>query len=129
MGLLGSRNSLFVTVYRYQTEPISGSGQILPPVFGFDNDNTQLGVSLNWSHNLTPLTVLNLATYAYRTEGNGPLGLTTDQGAARLAITTPLSPNTSVFAGLRYQKLNSDVPGISDYTESAAFAGISHFFR
>jgi uncharacterized protein (PEP-CTERM system associated) len=129
MGLLGSRNSLFVTVYRYQTEPISGSGQVLPPVFGFDNDNTQLGVSLNWSHNLTPLTVLNLAAYAYRTEGNGPLGLTTDQGAARLAITTPLSPNTSVFAGLRYQKLNSDVPGISDYTESAAFAGISHFFR
>ncbi len=74
MGLLGSRNSLFVTVYRYDTQPISGSGVILPPVFGFGNDNTQLGVNVVWSHNLTPLTVLNLAAYALSDRGQRAAG-------------------------------------------------------
>jgi uncharacterized protein (PEP-CTERM system associated) len=128
-GLLGARNGLFVTLYRYETQPISGSGQILPPLLSFNNDNTQLGANLVWSHSLTPLTTLNLTAFAMRTQANGGPDYVTNQGAARLAITTPISPNMSAFAGIRYQKLRSDFPGITDYTESAAFAGISYLFR
>jgi uncharacterized protein (PEP-CTERM system associated) len=129
MGLLGVRNSLFVTLYRYDTQPISSGGQIVPPAFTFGNDNTQLGANLTWSHNLTPLTTMNLTTSAFRTEANGSYGGETNQASARLALVTQLSPNLSAFAGARYQQLRSDVPGTTEYAESAAFAGLGYIFR
>ena len=129
MGLLGARNSLFITIFRLNSQPISGSGLILPPALSFGNDNTQLGASLAWSHSLTPFTTVNLTANALRTEANGASGETTNQGSARLAVASKLSPDTSVFGGVRYQTFRSDIAIAADYTESAIFAGISHFFR
>ncbi len=130
MGLLGARNNLFVTLFRYETQPISGSGLILPPSIYFGgNNNTQYGANAVWSHSLTPLTTLNFTVNALRTEANADLPGVTDQGLARLAITSRLSPNASVSAGARYQTLNSSFPGVTDYNESAVFAGISYTFR
>lgn len=128
MGLLGVRNSIFVTLYRYDTEPITGSGVILPPVIAFGNNNTQLGTNVVWTYNLTPLSTLSLNANAYRTTAPGTNDAT-NQGAARLAVTSRLSPNMSAFAGARYQWLRSGFPGVTDYAEAAAFAGLSYSFR
>jgi uncharacterized protein (PEP-CTERM system associated) len=130
VGLLGARNNLYVTLFRYETQPISGSGLILPPgIYYGGNNNTQYGANAVWSHSLTPLTSLNLTVNALRTEANGDLPGVTDQGFVRVAITSRISPNASVSAGARYQTLNSNFPGITDYNESAVFAGISYAFR
>lgn len=129
MGLLGARNSMFVTLFRYATEPITDSGSVLPPAFALGNNNTQLGLNFVWSHSLTPLTALNLTAYALRTEANGGQVGVTNQSFVQLALNSPLSPNASVSAGVRYQHLSSYFPGVTGYTESAVFAGITYAFR
>jgi hypothetical protein len=53
------------------------------------------------------------------------------QGSITANLNTPLSPNTSATAGLRYQVFRSDVSSnlSSNYTEAAAFVGLTHTFR
>ena len=58
----------------------------------------------------------------------------TDQGAAQLTVSAPLSPYTSVYAGARYQKSRGyQVPGAEartgDYEEVAGIAGINYTFK
>ena len=127
VGLLGVRNNIFLNVYYLRNEPISGAGNPIPSVLAGANNNTQTGVNLVWTHNLTSLATLSLTANALRTEANGTGPGTTNQGGARLVINAPLSPQTSVFAGARYQILHSDVA--TPYTEAAVFAGLSYTFH
>jgi hypothetical protein len=48
-------------------------------------------------------------------------------GNCLLGVTAPLSPNTNVSAGARYQTGRSDVS--LDYNEAAVFAGINYRFK
>ena len=127
VGLLGTRNSLFLTVYYLKTEPIAGSGEPLPGALAGSNNNTQTGINFVWSHNLTRSAVLNFNGFLQRTTANSPFSGYTNQGGARLDFQVPLSPKTTFITGVRYQSLGSDVsPG---YTETAAFAGLNYRFR
>jgi uncharacterized protein (PEP-CTERM system associated) len=127
LGLLGARNAVFLVGYYVRTEPISGAGNPLPPSFASGNDNTQKGVTLNWTHNLSPLVTLSATATLSQTLANAPLVGKTNQGTVSLRVAAPISPNTAVYAGVRYQKLNSDVQ--SDYTEAAIFAGVNYLFQ
>jgi uncharacterized protein (PEP-CTERM system associated) len=91
------------------------------------SNNTQTGGSVLWTHNLRPTLLLTASLDAYRTRANGPQSATTDQGFARVSLSTPLSARTTVFAGGRYQVLHSDVS--IDYNEAAVFVGFNHSFR
>ena len=126
-GLLGARNAVFLSGYYVRTEPISGAGNPLPPLLAGVNDNTQKGVTLTWTHNVSPSLILTATGTAWQTVANAPHTGKTNQGAATLRAATPISPSTTVYAGARYQKLNSDVQ--SDYTEAAVFAGLNYIFK
>ena len=126
-GLIGARNSAFLTIFNTRSEPIAGSGNPLPAPFAAGNDNTQTGANLIWSHRLTPSVNLNAALLGYRTKANAPLEGTTRQGSVRVGVSTSLSARTSVYAGARYQVLRSDVT--TDYDEAAAFVGMVYEFR
>ena len=126
-GLLGARNSVFVTMYYLRTEPISGAGTVLPPTLAAQNNNTQTGISIIWSHNLTRTAVLNLTGFATRTRANAPLTGETNQGGARVDLVLPLSPHTTFITGVRYQSLSSNVT--TGYSEAAVFAGLTYAFR
>ena len=126
-GLIGARNSAFLTIFNVRSEPIAGSGNPLPAPIGSANDNTQTGMSLVWSHRLTPSVGLSATLLGLRTVANAPLDGTTRQGVARVTVSTPLSPRSSAFAGARYQLLRSDVR--PDYEEAAVFVGLSYAFR
>jgi hypothetical protein len=52
---------------------------------------------------------------------------TTRQGSVTATLTYPLSPNTSVNGGARYQILRNDTA--SGYTEAAAFVGLNYTFH
>jgi uncharacterized protein (PEP-CTERM system associated) len=126
-GLLGSRNSLFVTAYYLRTEPISGAGNPLPEGLAAQNNNTQTGVDVVWSHNLTSTAVLNFTGFATRTKANAPYTGETNQGGVRLDLAVPLSAHTTFSTGARYQSLGSNVaPG---YTEKAIYAGLTYAFK
>ncbi|MGH8713735.1 MAG: hypothetical protein ACREYB_06995, partial [Casimicrobiaceae bacterium] len=58
---------------------------------------------------------------------NAALEGTTNQTAARLVLSAPLSAMTTVFAGARYQTFSSDLA--LQYNETAAFVGLTHTFR
>jgi uncharacterized protein (PEP-CTERM system associated) len=127
VGLVGARNTILFAIFRLKSEPITGTGIPLPAGLNSFNNNTQIGGSVVWTSNLTPSVLLTASVDAYRTNANAPQTGTTDQGFARVALSTPLSARTTVFAGGRYQVLHSDVA--TDYNEAAIFVGLSYSFR
>jgi uncharacterized protein (PEP-CTERM system associated) len=129
LGLLGARNTLFMTLFYLRQEPITGSGTPLPPVLAFVsvNNNTQDGFNLVWTHNLTPSLTMNLTTTALRTTANEQSNARTNQGYASLTVTTPLSAHMTVLAGARYQILRANFT--QGYNEAAVFAGLTYTFK
>jgi uncharacterized protein (PEP-CTERM system associated) len=136
MGLLGARNSIFLNGTYLRQEPIAGSGDPLPPELSGLNDNTQYGANLIWTHQLTPLVTVGANLGWARTISNDPIVLPGFEGAlertnltaVRALVSRPLSPRTTVYAGARYQRQTSNLPG-NDYSEAAAFAGLNYQFR
>lgn len=126
-GLLGARNSVFFSAYRQHNEPIAGPDNSALADLLILQNNTQYGGGVTWSHSLAPLLTLTAALDGSRTVATGSSRGATRQATARASISTPLSPNTSVFAGLRYQVSRSDVA--ADFDEAAVFAGLFHQFR
>ena len=127
VGLMGARNEVFLNVFRLKNQPVTANGTTLPAVFDAGNNNTQVGANLVWSHRLTRLASLSLTGFVNRTTANAPLTGRTSQGGVLLQWSSPISPHTSVTAGLRYQKLNSDI--VVSYTEAAVLAGLTYSFR
>ena len=58
---------------------------------------------------------------------NAPLSGRTNQGYCLLGLTAPISPNTVLSTGARYQLSRSDVA--TDYNEAAFLAGITYTFK
>jgi uncharacterized protein (PEP-CTERM system associated) len=127
VGLLGARNSVFVSAYRQRNEPIGTPDEVLPPeLFGLQN-NTQYGAGVVWSHQIAPLVTLTAHLDGSRTLANGSATGSTRQVTAQAIVTTKLSARTSTHAGVRYQLSRSDVG--FDYDEAAIFAGLTYQLR
>jgi len=127
VGLLGTRNTVVLTIFNIRSQPISASGDVLTLPVNFGDNSRQTGISLLWSHKLTPAVVLDATIERFRTVANPPLEGTTNQTALRLAVSTPLSAKTTMFGGARYQTLSSDVA--TNYNEAAAFIGLTYTFH
>ena len=127
LGLLGARNAIFLVGFYRRSEAITGAGGTLPPELVGLNDNTQKGVTLNWTHNLNRTLILSMTGGLSQTVAIAPQPNKTNQGHVSLRATTPLSPNTTVFAGARYQKFNTNVG--TGYDEAAVFAGFNYIFK
>ncbi|HEX4524121.1 MAG TPA: TIGR03016 family PEP-CTERM system-associated outer membrane protein [Casimicrobiaceae bacterium] len=126
-GLIGVHNTVVFTIFNVRTQPISASGNVIDSVLTAADNNRQTGVTLVWSHKLSPTMALDTTIERLRTVANPPFEATTNQTALRLVASTPLSPKTTVFAGARYQTFSSDVA--SGYNEAAAFIGVTYTFR
>lgn len=127
VGLLGTRNTVVLTLFNVRSEPISASGNPLTTPVDFGDNSRQTGISVLWSHKLTQSVVVDTTIERLRTVANAPLEGRTNQTALRIAVSTPLSAKTTMFAGARYQTLSSDIT--TDYNEAAAFIGVTHTFR
>jgi uncharacterized protein (PEP-CTERM system associated) len=127
VGLLGARNTVYLSGYYLRSEPITATGTPLPPILSFGNDNTQTGGSLVWSHTLLAQVNLVAQLLGSQTESNAAPHARTRRGMVRVAVGTPVTPRTALFGGVRYQTQTSNVA--QEYNEAAAFVGISHTFR
>jgi len=127
VGLLGARNTVVLTIFHVRSEPISASGNVLDSPLATSDNNRQSGVSLLWSHKLTPSVTFDATIDRLRTVSIAPFEGRTNQTLLRLVVSTPLSAKTTMFAVARYQTLSSDI--VSDYNEVAAFVGVNYTFR
>jgi uncharacterized protein (PEP-CTERM system associated) len=127
IGLLGANNSVFVTAYYLKSQPISGSGNVLPPLLSFGNNSTQHGVVLSWAHPLTPSTTFGLQAGANKTTANAGPPASTEGYYVRGGVNWQMSPYTSFQFGARYQAQNSTFQ--NDYNEFAVFAGLQYQFH
>jgi uncharacterized protein (PEP-CTERM system associated) len=128
VGLIGVRNSVFASVYRSRTEPISGQGEALPPILSAQNNNTQTGVGISWAYQMSSATSLNASANYGHSEANPPFTQETDTTSVQLNLTRTLSPRTNVHAGARWQKSKSN-ENFNDFREAAVFAGFHYSFR
>ncbi|NDP41099.1 MAG: TIGR03016 family PEP-CTERM system-associated outer membrane protein [Aromatoleum sp.] len=126
-GLIGARNVIVFSIFNVRNQPIAGSGDTLPPILALGNDNRQTGGSLVWTHNIGAGIAMNASLTGFRTVANPPGEAHTNQAVVNLGISMQFTPLTTVSAGARYQVLVSDVS--SDYTEVAAFVGLTHRFK
>lgn len=127
LGLLGASNSVFLSGYYLKQEPISGSGNPLPPAFSFGNDNTQTGVFLTWSHPMSSATTLAAEARATRTTANSGIPFKTDAYYVRGGVNWTASAYTSFQFGARYQRQRGDF--VNEYNEFAVFAGVNYVFH
>ncbi len=130
LGLLGARNTIFLSLYHVRTEPIVST---LNPVIQLNN-NSQFGGNLAWTHNLGSNLTFVATANAVRTVGNGATGGSsgtsggnTRQGSINLQLSSSLGPNTSISGGARYFIVRSDLA--DNVQEAAIFVSVSHTFR
>jgi uncharacterized protein (PEP-CTERM system associated) len=136
VGLIGARNSIFFSVFHSRQQPVSTTDTELGILLAGQSNSIQNGGSVVWAHAINPIVTFSLTAAASRGESNvsqtaiGGAG-SSKQGSITANLTAPLSPNTSATAGLRYQVFRSDVSSSlsSNYTEAAAFVGVTHTFR
>ena len=90
-------------------------------------DTAQLGGSVEVNRRITPVTSINLGFHAARILGLGTQsGNRSTENAGSLNVNHTLSPKTSVFGGVRYRVLASNVAVPTD--ETALFLGTRHRF-
>ncbi len=123
-GLLGARNTLFFTGYHLRTDAVGGTAV---PILGFSSavNNSQLGGGIAWTHKFSPSLSLNTTADWLRAESL-TVGKTT-QETLRLTLTSPVSVNTSLYGGGRYQRFRSDIS--LNYSEAALIFGLIHTFH
>lgn len=132
--LIGALNSLSFTIFRVESEAVSGAGNVLPPALQFGQNNTQTGGGVAFSHRLTAFTSLTAnvtysTTTADTTSTVALAGNRSTNGSATLNLSTQFGPKTSGSTGVSYSR--SRFPGDTNIGTSSAlnvFASVSHTF-
>lgn len=123
--LLGVRNTVTFSATQNNTQNLSVFNQVLPIASGPSQNNVdQLAASVNWSHQLTPLSTLGATFARSNSKGTGLNNLETTQQLMSLSFLTQLGPKTS--AGLNARRVTAD--GTTNYTENALTATLFHKF-
>jgi uncharacterized protein (PEP-CTERM system associated) len=130
--VIGARNAITFTVFNVKSEQITGTGEVLPPQFQFGQNNTQTGIGLAYSHQITGLTNLSAsATYSRTTLNNDTSTFDTksNNGYFSIGLNTKFSPKTSGSAGVNYSLFKPYGGNNAPSTDALnIFAMISHTF-
>jgi uncharacterized protein (PEP-CTERM system associated) len=123
--LLGVRNTVTFSATQNNTQNLTAFNQVAPVGSGSSQNNVdQLGASINWSHQLTPLSTLGATIAHLNSKGTGRNNLETTQQGISLYISTQLGPKTT--AGLSARRVTAD--GTTNYTENAVTGTLFHQF-
>jgi uncharacterized protein (PEP-CTERM system associated) len=125
-GILGARNSLFLTVFRSRDQPAEGSDSVQTSVANIQ-DTTQVGANLAWTRQLAPNLSLVTSLDWTRATSNVATGERTRQLTANAVLSRTLSARLSIHGGARYQQSHSNVT--EGYHEAAIFFGATYMFR
>jgi uncharacterized protein (PEP-CTERM system associated) len=117
----GARN---VVTFSAQSLNRTALGTVdIPDDFDLSTTIRQKGLSINWSHKLTPLATLTLMSNKFWTSGNTS-NLDTDRTLYSLMLTSKLGVYTSGSIGYR----RTEASGVSAYVENAIFGSLLMVF-
>ncbi len=128
---IGVLNGIAFTVFRSESEAVSGQGSTLPPELQFAANSVQTGAGVSYSHRLTPLTnLVASATYTTAKPNDTEAALAnvrTHNYNTSVGLNTQFTPKTSGAVGLSYFVFDAGGVGGKPSTLSA-YATISHTF-
>jgi len=128
--LFGARNSLVLTAYWSDQEPITGGGAVLPGFVNVNQNYVTQGASANYTHQLTGTAGLSLLALRNHTRYRAAfVPGSVDYTIFRALFRSRISLRTSWFAGARYQWQDSSNPPYREYREAAIFGGIDYAYR
>jgi len=106
--LIGTLNSVTFSLFNLTTQNISRTGEVVPPAFGFSQDNTQTGGSIAFSHRLSGFTSLGASATYSTTKANVSTGPFADarsrNGYVSLNLGTQFGPKTTGSASVSYSE-------------------------
>ena len=129
---VGALNSIAFTLYRVESQAISGQGSPSPPPFQVSSDYTQAGAGLSYSHRLSGLANFNASVSYSRTTPN-----TTDESVssfrsdnfnASAAVSKQLSPKTGCTVGVTYFVFETPGSNTGRQTTLSVYGTLSHTF-
>jgi uncharacterized protein (PEP-CTERM system associated) len=129
--LIGIRNSVTFTLFNVKSEAIAGTGEVLPPALQFGQNNTQTGVGVGYSYQLSGMTGLSANASYSRTRTNDTAlnDFRSNNGNLGVTMSTRFGPKTSGSAGITYSLFtasgSSDTPSTDSIT---IFVTVSHTF-
>ena len=130
---VGALNSVAFSLFRTESEAVSGQGSALPAAFQFAANSIQTGGGVSYSHRLSGFTNLvasaNYTRSAPNTSDETLSNANTNNYNASLSLSTQFSPKTSGSIGISYFLF--DTSGSSDIGRQATtslYASISHTF-
>jgi uncharacterized protein (PEP-CTERM system associated) len=125
VGVLGSRNAVFVGFFDTRTEDVPDAAALATGVAA--NNNQQRGASLTYSHRVAAAVSLSATLDWSRIRAlNLAAPTETTQYGARAQVSVAASPRSSVVFGGRLRKVDSNI-AVSGQ-ELAIFAGLDHRF-
>jgi len=126
-GIIGARNVVMFSAYRARIEPLPGNLGLPLPLADAQNNNTQVGGSVQWTYNFSrSMTLGTTANYSHTTSNGSAIG-DTDFASLRTILSSSLSPKTSVHAGAGYQQSRSNIS--EDFEEFSVFVGLTYVFQ
>ena len=126
---IAGRNSATLTLYQRSLRRLERAGDPLDAALAGNADNRQAGATLALNRQLTPLLTLDFSSSWSRISGLASrLGDESRERSHRLMLKQWLSPRTGVSAGLRYNRLRSNVPGLASFEAASALVGLDHHF-
>ena len=129
-GILGARNGIFFTAYRSKDEPIANNRDDFIPqsvLQDVNRNNTQVGASVAWTHQLTPTMTIGTDLNWSRTTSNEELAVKTRDFTVNGLLSASLTALTTAYGGIRYQDQSPNTG--EGYKEFAVFIGLTHRFN
>ena len=129
-GILGARNGIFFTAYRSKDEPIANNrDDFIPPsvLQEVNRNNTQVGASVAWTHQLTPTMTIGTDLNWSRTTSNEEVAVKTRDFTVNGLLSASLTALTTAYGGVRYQDQSPNTG--EGYKEFAVFIGLTHRFN
>jgi uncharacterized protein (PEP-CTERM system associated) len=128
---VGAVNSVGFSIFRVESEQVSGTGSALPPAFQFGSNYVETGAGVTYSHRLSALTNLVASATYTRTVPNSTdstlSGVETKNLNTYLSLVKNFSPKTTGSVGVSY--FLTQTPGISGRPSTlSVFASIYHTF-
>jgi uncharacterized protein (PEP-CTERM system associated) len=130
--LFGARNSVSLTLFWRENEPVSASGTVLPDAFASVNRFRQRGGIVAAGHNLSGSSTLTASVQrTYTLSDDTSIGadgndIDSTEDVLRVTLTHRLSAATLVAAGARWVDFDSNV--LDSFRERAVFASLTHRF-
>jgi len=127
--LLGTLNTLNLTVYSTTTRALTRDGEPLPEPSVTGYDTRQRGATLQFEHRIGPQLSATLQGNWSRIAGLGADAVDrSNEQTWRASVLRHLSPRSDLSVGLQWYRFTTTAGGLQSFDATLAIVGLSHRF-